>query len=51
MGGLRAPLHRRASSFSQGAEWKAPISKYIGAIPVSGDAFCAAEQNISGRPP
>ena len=42
------PLRRLEISFSQGAEWKALISKYIGAIPLSGDA---AEQSISGGPP
>ncbi|XSC48655.1 hypothetical protein ACF1BQ_017320 [Bradyrhizobium sp. RDT10] len=34
-------------SFSQGAEWKALISKYIGTIPPTGDAF---EQSISSGP-
>jgi hypothetical protein len=38
-------------SFSQGDEWKALISKYIGIIPVSGDACAAAEQRISVWPP
>src|ERR1700675_4392773 len=48
-GGVEArPLRRLEISFSQGAEWKALISKYIGAIPLSGDA---AEQSISGGPP
>jgi hypothetical protein len=43
------PLRRRLEiSFSQGAKWKALMSKYIGAIPLSGDA---AEQSISGGPP
>jgi hypothetical protein len=46
-----APLRQLAISFSQGAEWKALISKYIGTIPLSGDAFWAAEQNISSGPP
>ena len=42
------PLRRRLEiSFSQGAKWKALMSKYIGAIPLSGDA---AEQSISGGP-
>jgi hypothetical protein len=41
------PPRRREISFSQGAEWKALISKYIGVIPLSGDA---AEQSISGGP-
>ena len=47
----RAPLRRLEISFSQGAEWKTLISKYIGTIPLSGDASCAAEQSISGGPP
>src|SRR5262245_49615299 len=47
----RARLRRLEISFSQGAEWKALISKYIGTIPLSGDASCAAEQSISGGPP
>jgi hypothetical protein len=47
----RAPLPCRKISFSHGAEWKALISKYIGAIPVSGDASCAAEQSMSGMAP
>lgn len=38
-------------SFSQGGAWKALISTYIGTIPLSGDASCAAEQIISGAPP
>jgi hypothetical protein len=47
--GLEArPLRRLEISFSQGAEWKALMSKYIGAIPLIGDA---AEQSISGGPP
>jgi hypothetical protein len=33
-----------------GAEWKALISKYIGTIPLSGDASCTAEHSISGGP-
>jgi hypothetical protein len=45
-----APLRRRAISFSQGTEWKALISMYIGTIPVSGDP-CPAEQSISIEPP
>src|SRR5262245_63216752 len=47
----RAPLLRLETSFSQGAEWKALISKYIETIPVSGDASCAAEQSTSVGPP
>jgi hypothetical protein len=35
-----------AINFSQGAKWKAPISKYIVAIPVNGDAFRAAAHTI-----
>ena len=34
-------------SFSQGNEWKALISKYIGIIPVSGNVCAALEQRIS----
>jgi hypothetical protein len=48
----RAAPHRRLDiSFNQGAEWKALISKYIGTIPLSGDAPCATEQSRSGEPP
>jgi hypothetical protein len=46
-----APFCRLEISFSQGDEWKALISKYIEAIPFSGDAACVAEQRISGVPP
>jgi hypothetical protein len=46
-----AAFRRPEISFSQGAEWKALISKYIGTIPANGDASCAAEQSISGGPP
>jgi hypothetical protein len=46
----RAPFRRLEISFSQGAEWKALMSKYIGTIPLSGDASCAAEQSIAGEP-
>ncbi|MEH2516924.1 hypothetical protein V1279_002497 [Bradyrhizobium sp. AZCC 1610] len=46
---LQTPLRRPEISFSQGAEWKALISKYIGTIPPTGDAF-AAEQNVSSGP-
>ena len=45
---LSALLRRLEISFSQGAEWNALISKYIAAIPFSGDASCAVEQSISG---
>jgi len=54
---LNAPVSRLARfrrleiSFSQGAEWTALISTYIGTIPPSGDASCAAEQSMSGAPP
>jgi hypothetical protein len=37
-------------SLSHGAEWKALISKYIGTIPVNGDALVAAEHSIPGMP-
>jgi hypothetical protein len=47
----QAPLRRLEISFSQGGEWKALISKYIGIIPLSGDVCPAAEHKISGRPP
>jgi hypothetical protein len=47
----RAPLRRAEISFSQGAEWKALISKYIGTIPLSGDASCAVEHIIAICPP
>jgi hypothetical protein len=42
-------FNRRKISFSQGAEWKALISRYIGAIPLSGDAP-PIEHNASGDP-
>jgi hypothetical protein len=47
----RIVLRRDEISFSQGAEWKALISKYIGTIPLSGDASWAAAQSMSGGPP
>jgi len=47
----RAALRRREISFSQGAEWNALISAYIGAIPLSGDTPCAAEHIMSASPP
>jgi hypothetical protein len=43
-------LRRLEISFSQGAEWKALMSIYIGTIPLSGDG-CPAEQRISIEPP
>src|ERR1700719_2570895 len=46
-----APLRRLVISLSHGAEWKAHISKYIGTIPVNGDASCAAEHSMPGMPP
>ena len=46
----RPTLRRPAISFSQGAEWKTLISKYIGTIPPRGDAP-AAEHNASADPP
>ena len=46
----RAPLRRRAISFSQGAEWKALISRYIGTMPLSAKP-CPGEQTISMAPP
>jgi hypothetical protein len=50
---LTQPLLRNARphSFSQGAEWKAHISRYIAAIPPSGDASCVAEHIIAICPP
>jgi hypothetical protein len=47
----RAPFRRLEISFSQGAEWKALINRFIGTIPLSGDASCPAEQSMSGGPP
>ena len=41
-----APPLRLAINFSHGAKGKAPISKYIVAIPVNGDAFRAAAHTI-----
>jgi hypothetical protein len=49
--GYRVPLRWPETSLSQGAEWKALISKYIGTIPLSGDAACPAEQSILIEPP
>jgi hypothetical protein len=46
----RARLRRLAISFSQGAEWKALISKYIGTIPPSGDGSGAVEHIIAILP-
>jgi hypothetical protein len=47
----RAPPRRRETSFSQGAEWKALMSKYIGTMPLSSGASGPAEQSKSGVPP
>jgi hypothetical protein len=47
----RRPPSRRKISFSHGGEWKAHISKYIGTIPVTGDASCVAKQSMPGMPP
>jgi hypothetical protein len=44
----QAPFSRLEISFSQGGEWRALISKYIGVIPLSSDVCSAAEQKISG---
>jgi hypothetical protein len=46
-----APFCRLAIRFSQGAKWKALISKYIEVIPPSGEECSAVEQRISGWPP
>jgi len=40
--GRWAPLRQLEISFSQGAEWKALISRYIGTIPLSCSPFQAA---------
>ena len=47
----QAAVRRLEISFSQGAKWKALISRYIGTIPLSGDASCAAEQSMSAELP
>jgi hypothetical protein len=44
-------VRRLEIGFSQGAEWEARISKYIQSIPLSGNAYCVAEQSISCWPP
>ena len=49
--GCRAPLRWRAISLSHGFAWKALISTYIGIMPLSGEAPCAAEHNKSCGPP
>src|SRR5262245_47025401 len=46
----RTMLRRREISFSQGAKWNAPISTYIGTIPLNGETLCAAEHITSGAP-
>src|ERR1700751_2729089 len=45
-----ARLRQPPIPLSQGAEWKALISRHIETIPVSGDA-CVAEQIMSRGPP
>jgi hypothetical protein len=47
----RRIFRRREISVSHGTKWKALISRYIGAMPLSGDTPCAAEQSISSDPP
>src|ERR1700685_2208266 len=42
--------YRPQISFSHGAEWKTLISRYIGIIPLNGNAWCMAPQRISGSP-
>jgi hypothetical protein len=39
-----------AIDLSQGAAWKALISRYIGVIPLIGDEPCIAMQSMSGWP-
>jgi hypothetical protein len=46
-----APVRRLEISLSQGAEWKALISRYIETIPLSGDGSCVAEQSATDGPP
>jgi len=45
----QVPLRQLAISLSHGAKWKVLISRYIGTIPVNGQASCAAE-HMSGMP-
>src|SRR4051794_37247291 len=45
------PVRRLEIHLSQGAAWNALISQYIGAIPPSGAACCAAEQSMSAGAP
>jgi hypothetical protein len=47
----RALLRLRKTNFSQGAEWKALISKYITVISPSGSPSRIGMQSMSGRPP
>src|SRR5271167_2553863 len=47
----RAPPGRLEINFSQDAEWKALISRYIATIALSGEASSAAAQSPSGGPP
>jgi hypothetical protein len=46
-----APLRQPVISLSHGIEWKALITRYIGTIPLNGDASCVAEHSTSGTPP
>jgi hypothetical protein len=50
--GLRDPreINAPAISFSQGAEWNALISRYIGTMPPSGDICDAPTQSMSDAP-
>jgi hypothetical protein len=48
---LLAYSYRRQNSFSHGAEWNTLINKYIGIIPLRGDACCIAAHRILGTPP
>src|SRR5271169_2001823 len=47
----RVPFLWREISFSQGGEWKALISTYVGIMPLSGEVCSAAEQSTSSGPP
>jgi hypothetical protein len=42
-------LRRLEINFSHGATWNTLISKYIMAIPLSGDAPCMTEHSMCGR--
>src|SRR4051794_17370553 len=45
------PRRRRKISFSQGVEWKALISTYIGTMPLSGHAPCPEHSESMAPPP